>query len=170
MKVSIYNAISIDGFIAKQDDNTDWVSEADWKIFSQKIKESKVIVMGRRTYESFEGELPQEAELNVVMTHNAELLSKKDDPQVWFSDLTPEQIIQELSKKYDSILVIGGGKTNAAFMKAGLVDEVTVDIHPIILGKGVPLFGGETLDKKLTLEETVQGEAGLVLATYGVGS
>ena len=67
MKVTIYNAISIDGYIATQDQQTDWVSETDWKQFNDLVKKSEVIVMGRNTYQTSDI-FPYDCELNIVMT------------------------------------------------------------------------------------------------------
>jgi dihydrofolate reductase len=38
------------------------------------------------------------------------------------------------------IILMGGGELAAALLEAGLVDEVGLNVHPVLLGGGVPMF------------------------------
>lgn len=162
MKVYLYNAISIDGYIAKPDDNTDWVCDTDWGVFSKLVKEKRVIIMGRRTKEASGEDFPYDCELNVVMTRNEKLLTEHNKvSKVWFTDKSPKDVIMELeSRGYKECLIIGGGKANASFLEAGLINEIILSIHPVILGKGVKLFEGQAVDislKRLSVKELGEG-------------
>ena len=55
---------------------------------------------------------------------------------------------------FKKILVGGGGKINSSFMKEGLVDEIIIQIEPLIFGKGIKLFADEDFEAKLKLLET----------------
>lgn len=170
MKVSLYNAVSIDGFIARSDDDTNWVSDTDWAIFSKLVKEKRAIIMGRKTYEVSGEDFPYECDLNVVMTKNEELLKKgSESDRVLFSSDAPADVIQELEKRgFEECLIIGGGRTNAAFLKEKLVNEVIIDIHPIILGEGIKIFEGSKFDITLERLSTEEHKEGLVQITYRV--
>ena len=79
-------AISADGFIAKKDGNSDWVSPVDTLNFERAIKENRCIIVGRKTFEQYKEELyPIEGVTNIVVTQNnslksdqAKALSRKD--------------------------------------------------------------------------------------------
>src|SRR5689334_11805472 len=98
MKVILYMATSINGYITKGEDDSDWVSEVDWEEFNALKNESGIIVMGSRTYQQFEDDFPQEGALNVVMTHNPALLSKQVEGAL-FTDKTPSEVIQMAQEK-----------------------------------------------------------------------
>lgn len=168
MKVTIYNAISIDGYIATQDQQTDWVSETDWKQFNDLVKKSEVIVMGRNTYQTSDI-FPYDCELNIVMTSQKDFLNSNKHTNTIFTNKTPKQVVKLVEKLgYKQLLIIGGGKLNASFIKEGLVDEVIVDIHPIILGAGVKLFEAENLNVKLKKIDTTELKEGLVTIKYKI--
>lgn len=169
MKVTIYNAISIDGYIATQDQQTDWVSETDWNQFNRLIKQKRAIVMGSTTYEASEDAFPYNCELNIVMTSQEKLLNMNKNPNAIFTNQSPQKVVQMVKAKgFKELLVIGGGKVNASFLKAGLVNEVIIDIHPIILGSGVKLFETDNLNIKLKKIETVEMNEGLVTVKYKI--
>ncbi len=46
----------------------------------------------------------------------------------------------EILAGHDEVIVAGGGKLNSSFLAEGLVDEIYLDIEPIVLGQGIPLF------------------------------
>ena len=69
MKLTLYNAVSIDGFIAKLDGDSDWVSESDAEIFESTCQKAGCIVMGKTTFEQFKGSLyPMKGVQNIVMS------------------------------------------------------------------------------------------------------
>lgn len=170
MKITIYNAISIDGFIARENYDTDWVSNEDWLYFKKLVKESEVIVMGRKTFETSGDDFPYDCRLNVVMSKNAELLNKKNkfDNVIFYND-TPEEVVKRIEQLgYKKLLIIGGGKLNASFIKENLVNEVIVDIHPIALGTGIKLFSDCVINKILRFKETITKKSGLTIIKYKV--
>lgn len=170
MKVYLYNAISIDGYIATADDGTDWVSDTDWEIFSGAVKEKKAIIMGRRTYETSGDDFPYDCDLNVVMTRNKDLIeSAKSPDKEWFTDKSPAEIIAEIEKRgFEECLIIGGGTINAAFLKEKLVNEITISVHPIILGQGIKLFEKEAFAISLKRISTKELAEDLVQIKYQV--
>lgn len=48
-------------------------------------------------------------------------------------------------------MVCGGGKLNAAFMKENLIDEIYLDVEPVVHGKGIRLFADADFEAKLKL-------------------
>ena len=51
MNVILYMAISANGMIAKSDDDTSWVSTAEWDSYSQTVRKAGCLIIGRRTYD-----------------------------------------------------------------------------------------------------------------------
>lgn len=80
MKLTLYNAISLDGFIATPEGNSDWVSEFDAPHFQEEIKKSKCVVIGSKTFKQFEGEIfPIKEVLNIVMTKSSTIESNYEN-------------------------------------------------------------------------------------------
>lgn len=136
MKVTIFNAISADGYISDINGETQWASEKDFDFFIKLVKQSKAILMGRKTFQASQSLFPFDCDLNIVITKNTTLISNSSKKAL-FTNKTPNLIISDLKKlNYNELLVIGGGQTNSLFLNSGLVDEIIIDVHPILLGKG----------------------------------
>lgn len=63
-------------------------------------------------------------------------------------------------------LYIDGGVTIQGFLKAGLIDELTVTIIPVLLGEGIPLFDNIGKEIKLKLMEINSASNGFVQVRY----
>jgi dihydrofolate reductase len=86
------------------------------------------------------------------------------------SSEAPYVLLRRLETEGFQHAYIDGGITIQRFLAAGLIDELTVTLIPVLLGAGRPLFGALEQDKKLTLLRTKTYEFGFVQVTYGVGS
>jgi len=64
------------------------------------------------------------------------------------------------------IWLIDGGEINATLLNAGLIDEIILTIIPIILGKGIPLFGQRAIEQKLKHSDTKTFPTGYVQIKY----
>lgn len=140
MKVIQYLATSVNGHITIGQDGTDWVSPETINDFGKLNIECGVVVMGKRTYESFGNDFPQKGCLNIVMTKDPELI-KKQVGGALFTDKGPKGVIQIAEEKgFKQLFVVGGTQTNTSFLKEKLIDEIWINIHPIIIGHGKYLF------------------------------
>lgn len=140
-KIILYIAISLDGFIAKENGSVDWLSSFDEDYgYDEFITTLDTIIMGRKTYEqvlSF-GKWPYSG-LNTFVYTNQD--SKKYDKNVEFiSGSIPTTIsdIKKQSKK--NIWLVGGGKLITEFVKFQLIDEFQIFIMPLFLGTGIPIL------------------------------
>ncbi len=61
---------------------------------------------------------------------------------------------------------MGGGELARALFEADLVDEVGLNVHPVLLGAGVPLFRDAGRRIRLTLSALRVIDGGCVLSTY----
>ncbi len=154
MKTILYMAMTLNGKVAALDDDTSWVSKDDWDGFRAMCKKVGNAVIGRRTYNVIQKEGTQVGDiLTVVLTHDATLLAKQST-HTMFTDKSPKDVIAMLMEKgYKEALVCGGGILNSAFLKENLIDEMYIDIEPLILGLGIPLFADGDFTSRLKLLE-----------------
>ena len=168
MYVQLYMAISIDGFIARKNDDTSWVSSTDWDNFRAIIKDCGVIVMGRKTCEVSGSDFPYENALNIVLTTDKNLHNKQLE-NVLFTDKNPQEIVKLAEERgFKKLLIIGGGITNSAFLKSSLIDEIILSVHPLVIGEGIKLFEKEEFDAKLQFLGVKELKEDLVQLRYKV--
>jgi dihydrofolate reductase len=146
-------ATSIDGCITRGGNDTDWVSESDWSEFKKQVKSQDAVIMGKKTMEQFGDNFPVEGPTNVVLTRSTE--GRMDTDELVYFSGEPQDLVNRLSEMGPTnLLLIGGANTNDQFLAAGLIDEIILSVHPLVIGKGLHLFGDEELDAKLQLVET----------------
>lgn len=156
--------VTPNGFIAKEDGDSEWTSEEDLKGFFENSKKAGNIIMGKNTFlEAFkQGYFPFPEALNIVVSH--EEIENKWGEKVVVTDSSPKEILKMLEGKgFEIAFLAGGGKLNASFMKEKLVDEIFFDIEPLVFGKGLPVIAPEDFEYELELlevnklnEDTVQ--------------
>lgn len=149
MKVILYMAISMNGIIAKSDDDTSWISKEEWNSYSLATRTAGCLIVGRKTYHILTKQ-PEFAELKNI---KIVAVSKED-----FTTLSPNHFVAhspkealDLLKDFKEVIVAGGGILNASFFVENLVDEIYLDIEPIIIGEGIPIFKGKAFEQKLEL-------------------
>jgi 2,5-diamino-6-(ribosylamino)-4(3H)-pyrimidinone 5'-phosphate reductase len=124
--------------------------------------------MGRKTYEYFGNDFPCAGALNIVMTSQTDI--PKNNEAI-FTDKSPQEVLDLIANKgFEKVLLIGGGHTNADFLSKGLIDEVFLDVHPLILGRGLNLFVGKEQKINLSLLSVEQLKKGQVLLHYQVNT
>lgn len=161
----LHLALSADGFIAKSDGNSDWVSSVDADLFLSRAREAGCVAVGRITFDQYKGQLfPIEGVANIVLTSHQQV-----ETGTTFFAMSPEEAVIKAEKhSCSNILIAGGGMTGAAFLKAGLIDEVFFTVHPIVLGQGIRPFDGFGAEQKLKLAGTRELGDGLVELHYMV--
>lgn len=167
MKVALYMAISIDGYIARQDGDSDWVSEVDSKIFEKKIEEAGCIVVGRKTFGQYYDDLyPVESVTNIILT-NDETRQDKNENVIFVP--SPKEALQVAEQKgHNKVLLIGGGHVNGAFIQENLIDEVFLSVHPLVLGEGIKIFENFRKQVDLNFVGSKEMEEGLVQLHYKI--
>jgi dihydrofolate reductase len=154
MIVTLYMAVSADGYIARVNDDTDWVCDTDWDQLEQYITTSDAVIMGRKTYEVSGEDFPYGAIPNIVLTSNKSLTHS--NKQAVFTPANPSEIIEMCKEKnYQNVLIIGGGKTNSWFLSEGLIDTIVLSVHPKVLGSGIKVFEDIELDVNLGLSDVI---------------
>ncbi|MBZ5536740.1 MAG: dihydrofolate reductase family protein [Acidobacteriia bacterium] len=169
-KVTFGVANSLDNFIARVDDAVDWLR---WTpevsaIMSKFWKTIDTVIMCRRTYDIARkmGSSAYPGVKNVVFSLT---LKVSPDPNV---ELVSGDAVGYLRKlkagNGKGICVMGGGVLANSLLEADLIDEIGVNIHPVLLGSGIPLFGTMRREVELELEESKVLKNGCVYLLYRV--
>ncbi len=176
MRCSVYIATSLDGFIARRDGSIDWLDEASARVpagedcgYAAFTSTVDTLIMGRKTYEqvltfgNWSYELPV-----VVMSRTLTSLADGAPSGVTLSNDAPAQLVARLGKEGCAHLYVDGGATIRSFLAADLIDDVTVTVIPLLLGDGLPLFGGNPRDVPLEHVNTRAFDFGFVQHHYRI--
>lgn len=156
-------AITANGLIAKEDDNTDFTSKEDWISFERLARQTGNLIIGHKTYGAYDKNQIWKEVLYLVMTRQPN--QQSDQENVKFFSGTPKEALDYLGElKFNQACIAGGGETNAYFIKEGLIDEVYLDVEPTVFSKGIPLFRPvvnfefklELLETKMLSPKTIQ--------------
>jgi dihydrofolate reductase len=164
MQVAIYIAASLEGYIADAKGGTDWV--ADDELFEQIARTYGCICMGRNTYDEYGGPAFDGLQ-HIVLTKR--LPKKTTFDNVHFASSPQEAIKLAKNLGFKKLLVIGGARTNQAFMQAGVVKKVYADIHPFLLKKGIPMFGDYQAKFDFKMQSSKWYDQGFTHAVYTLG-
>ncbi len=154
MKISIYIAMSANGFISNSRNVPDWLSQEYMQGFDLHCQRTKAVIMGRTTYDILAPDyLPLKKEgTTVVLTSNKQM--KSDNSTVIFTQLSASEIVHLLETKgHSEAVIIGGAAVMSAFIKAGLVDDIYFVMEPVLFGSGLPLLNNMETELKLDLVE-----------------
>lgn len=174
----VFIGASLDGFIARPDGDIGWLTDpgpgpdhaaitsstevAGWETFFPSVDH---LVMGRGTYEKVLtfGFWPYEGKQVIVLSTT---LNVRDDR------ITVARTLDEAVRALDGAgadqVYVDGGQVIQAFLRADLIDELTIGWAPILIGGGLPLFGLLDTDIALSLVANNASESGMVHATYTV--
>ncbi len=166
---------SLDGFIAKDDNDLSWMQSTDAYEKGTQLTEDQITefvnsidcyVMGATTYEHalqlgwVYGDTP------VVVVTNRDLETEKPSVRFYGGDLSV--LVTELKSKYSNIWMVGGAVLTKAFLQQDLADEIVYTIMPVLLGKGLLFFDFIGKEKRLHLKDTTAYNDGMVELTYEV--
>jgi len=173
MECTVYIATSLDGFIARSNGGIDWlpVPGAEDYGYAEFMDSVDAIVMGRNTFElalTF-GDWPYEKPV-VVLSSRPSSLAHPLPSGVRMSSGDPEAILAELTSAGARHVYVDGGVTIRRFLEAGRITRVIITTVPVLIGSGVPLFGGTTRDIRLQHVRTRAFANGLVQSEYRVAA
>ena len=176
-KVSVFIATSLDGFIARENGDIDWLNDANATVpegedcgYQPFMASVDVLIMGRKTYEqvlSF-GSWPYGQTRVIVMSRSPIQFPAELPACVTHSAAMPRMLYDRLVNEGAQHLYIDGGVTIQRFLAAGLIDELTITIIPILLGEGTPLFGPLGKDIHLTHISSHTYDFGFIQLKYAV--
>ncbi|MEX2152523.1 MAG: dihydrofolate reductase family protein [Gemmatimonadaceae bacterium] len=175
MRKVVYGAAcSLDGFIAGADGSIDWLHFSDDvnKVMTEYFSATDTLVMGRKTWEVAAALAPAggASEPSPMQTYVfSRTLKRIDQPGVQLVTGDAGGFMRGLKKqKGKNIIVLGGGDFARSLFEADVIDEVGLNIHPIVLGSGVPFFLDAKRRIKLALTRCRQLSGECVLLDYRV--
>ena len=172
-KVTYGGATSLDNYLARTDDAVDWLMWSDEAatVMNDYFKTIDTMVMGRKTYDvsvrmaqGDGGNYPGittyicSRTLQQETTANAPVIARDAVALV-------RRLKAEDGK---DICLMGGGDLARSLFEADLIDEVGFNIHPVLLGDGIPAFHRMTRQIDLELVSSRPFKNGCVLVTYRV--
>jgi dihydrofolate reductase len=169
---SVFIATSLDGYIARSDGTFDFLSIVERPGedygFAEFFASVDALVIGRNTYETALAfpEWPYAGKRCIVLTH-------REAPSVHgeqFFAGAPAALVEQLGLSGAQRLYVDGGAVIRQFLAAGLIDDLTLSIVPLLLGQGVALFGQEVPEQPLVLKTSTSYESGLVQLHYARAS
>ena len=173
-KVTFGVANSLDNYIARKDGAIDWIlsGEEATSAMIEFWKTIDAVVIGRKTYEPvLKSGTPfptYPGVNNYVLSHT---LKESSDKNVEIIGEDATEFVRKLKNQDGKdIFVMGGGLLAKPLFEANLIDEVVINIHPVLLGSGIPLFHEMSHQIDLELIECKTYKNGCVSATYRVKS
>ena len=174
---SVYIATSLDGFIAREDGDIDWLNAANEEVpegedsgFFAFFDSVDCLIMGRNTYEkvlSF-GQWPYGKKPVIVLSRNEVKIPDSLPKSVSWSSESPEDLSNRLMREGVKRAYVDGGKTIQRFLAEALIKDVTITVIPVLIGSGIPLFGKIEKDIQLKHVSTTAFDFGFVQSTYEI--
>ena len=172
MTVSVFIGTSLDGFIARANDDLDWLPEGGGEPhgYNEFMASVDALVIGRKTYEKVLtfGAWPYGEKRVVVLSSRPVDLSAAHGGVVERMSGSPAEIISRLAAGGAQHLYVDGGITIQRFLRAGLVHRLIITRVPVLIGEGIPLFGSLPRDIRLRHVSTRHYPSGLVQSEYAV--
>jgi len=169
-KLVLSLAVSLDGFIEGPNGEYDWCVPDPAYDFKTFFKSFDSIFLGRKTYEmsiGMEGGPPGFPKFKVYVfsttldkvAHGVTLIK---------SDI--KKVIEKIKhEKGKDIWLFGGASLTSSLMNLELVDELSLAIHPIVLGSGKALFSGIRKRIQLELMDSRTYPSGMITLSYRIG-
>ena len=165
-------ACSLDGFIAPPDGSMDWLhfSHDVQQFMAEYWASIDTILMGRKTYDvaMAMGGAGGGGSSGITTYVFSRTLTSVGKGAHLVTEDAGEFVRQLKEQPGKGICVMGGGELAQSLLAAGVIDEVGMNTHPILLGSGVPLFRDPGRRVSLELTESRVIDGGCVLSTYRV--
>jgi dihydrofolate reductase len=181
-RIVVMMSVSLDGFFEGPDRELDWhlVDEELHQHFNDVLRGMSAFLEGRVTYELMTAYWPtadQDPEISPAMAEFAGIwrdmpkvaysrtLARADENATIVRDVVPEEV-RALKAQPGGDMALGGANLAAAFEEHGLVDEYRLYVHPVVLGRGRPMFPPSDKRIPLRLVETARFGNGVVMLRY----
>ena len=188
MKVSVYIATSIDGFIARGNGDLDWLpgsageeveSDSSKDVdnpepdiedmgYADFMKSVDALVMGRNTYQKVLtfGDWPYGEKNVTILSSKIDTLATDLPESVELRNCSVQELYTELKAGGKQHVYVDGANTIQRFLNAGLINEIIITKIPVLIGGGIPLFGKLENDVNLKLIYSKSQKKGFVQSKY----
>lgn len=160
-KISLFIAMSLDGYIADIDGSVKWLSgdgndDGSIDAYSEFVKDIDTVIMGWNTYHQIVTELSPDEWVyddfkSYVITHK----SQKSSDKIIFTNESPMKLVKKLKEENGKdIWICGGANIIQQLVNEDLIDCYYITVVPTILGSGIRLFEKADHEIKLKLLKT----------------
>ena len=162
--------MTINGIIARKNGEEDFLSHENWNTFVSLAKKYNCFIVGRKTYDVVKNW--PDYNFDDIKGINKIIVSKnknlKLDKNYILANSPENAVIKAKSAGIKTILITGGSRTNSAFMKVGLIDEIILNIEPVVLGNGIKIFAEEDFESQLKFIKTKHLSNGIIQLYYKI--
>jgi dihydrofolate reductase len=160
--------MSLDGFIAGPHDELDWLERGGGPPedhgFAAFFSSVDALLVGRRTWDVVSRfETWPYAEKRVFVLTRRPAAGRHGER---FLSGAPAEVVSRLAEAGVVRVYVDGGRVVSQFMAAGLLDELTVSVLPVIIGTGIRLFEDAGPERWLSLESSRVFASGMVQLRY----
>lgn len=172
MRVILGMVISVNGIIAGENNEEEFISHDSWLAWLDIVKQHGCVIWGRKTHQVVQTwpkvYLEDIKKIKVVVVSTQP--DFKTGPGFELVN-SPETALETLEKQgFKSVVLTGGSTLNSSFAKLGLIDEVILNVEPVIVGKGIPLFKPDIFELKLELVEMKKSKGKTIQLHYKIVS
>ena len=171
MKASVFVGTSLDGFIARVHGDLDFLPPGGGEPhgYDEFFASVDALVIGRKTFETvLKFDTWPYSEKPVFVLSSRTLAPAPLGAVVERLSGDPAEIVSQLDARGIGHIYVDGGITIQRFLRAGLIQRLTITRVPVLIGNGIPLFGALEHDIILKHVATRQYESGLVQSEYVV--
>jgi len=164
-------ANSFDGYLARPNDAVDWLIWSDEvaEVMAAFWPRVDTVIMGRKTYEVAAAAGQEMGYPGVVNYVFSRTLTVTPNPGITLIRDNAADFVRHLKKQSGrDICLMGGGDFARTLFEADLIDEIGFNVHPVLLGDGIPAFHRMSRQIDLELIACRQFKTGCVLLTYRV--
>jgi dihydrofolate reductase len=172
-KVIFGVATSLDNFVARRDGGYDWILWSDEvaELVAEFWPRIDAVLVGRKTYEVQQTmDVDSDMAMPSVRTYVfSRTLTQVAGENVELVSRDAGEFVRELKQRPGKdICLMGGGELARSLFEADVIDEVSLHIHPILLGDGIPLFLPMKQQTNLQLRQCRPFKDGCIMAAYDV--
>lgn len=175
LRISVFIATSVDGYIARPDGDVGWLDKfgpmgaGEDGGYSALMGSIDALVMGRGSFEKvLEFDWPYGETPVIVLSQSLTDVPPPLRDHVRIDTSSPQELVAQLLQLSYRRIYLDGGKVIQSFLREGLVDDMTITMVLVLLGKGIPLFGDLEQDIALRLTSLKSWDNGFVQKTYSV--
>lgn len=155
MSIFFYGCISIDGYLSGKSHDLSWlyesgsVEEANYEEFYKTID---ITVMGRNTFDEI---IKMNSFSEAYPTTTNYVFTTHDDFDVKGAIAVSGNVKEFINKidKDKNVWIVGGGRMLTSLLDEGLIDRMYLQIAPVMIGNGIPLFFNSDVKKRFKLIE-----------------
>jgi dihydrofolate reductase len=168
----VFVGVSLDGFIARPNGAFDFLpDDPEPHGFEEFFASVDALLMGRKTYETVLGfgQWPYGSKRMFVLSSRS-LPPTPQGAVVEHVSGAPREVMAHLAMRGTRHVYVDGGQTVQQFLRAGLIDRLTITRVPVLIGAGISIFGALDGDVHLQHVTTRYYPSGLVQSVYDVSA